>query len=101
MPPVGRLLPLFLALSLLPAAGCSCGLGCGAGDLEVAGAHPYRRCLMDDPPEPGSRRVGEVGVSIDERTLRIDAVGVVAAQVEDFVTDSEDCAAIELAADAQ
>ena len=73
MPGVQRPLSLLALVSLLClASGCSCGWGCGAGALEVGGDHPYRRCLMDDAPEDGERRIGPLGVKIDRRTLAID-----------------------------
>lgn len=98
MPAVRRLLPILLAASFALMAGCSCGWGCGAGALEVGGDHPYRRCLRDDPPDEGERRVGDVGIIIDNRTLRIDvdSDAVKLAIVSDL---PEEAALIEAAAE--
>jgi len=59
-----------LLLVLLVA--CDCG-GCGE-ELEVAGPHPWVRCMAKEPEERETT-LGEVGVRVEGRTLHLDGAG--------------------------
>jgi len=57
------------ALALIIAGCGSCGSGTEA--LRVDEPAPHVRCLAGDPPEEGSRSIGDVTLEIEDRELRV------------------------------
>lgn len=58
---------LIALLSVMLASGCSCG------GLEVDGPTPYQRCVAMDPPSARDVTVGGVHLTVEDRTVTIEA----------------------------